>query len=104
MNYLERLKLKPGYGRLIAQTDPVKGGPAMESTAVNARTYVQGCGYHEMAYGPPEVVAEFLKARGFQVEVISLDAATSASERLGNALVLVKKSHETPARRSNHSI
>ena len=40
---------------------------------MTGRTYVQGCGYHETAYGPPDVVAEFLEARGFQVEVIQLD-------------------------------
>ncbi|MCW5980296.1 MAG: hypothetical protein KIT09_19585 [Bryobacteraceae bacterium] len=58
---------------------------------MNTRTYVQGCGYHEMAYAPPEVVAQFLAARGFRVEVIPLDGASAATDRLRSALVRVTK-------------
>ena len=58
---------------------------------MTGRTYVQGCGYHEMAYGPPDVVAEFLEARGFQVEVIRLDRVDADSGHPGNALVLLRK-------------
>ena len=61
----------------------------MEAT-MNTRTYVQGCGYHEMAYAPPELVAQFLKDRGYQVEVIPLDLR-AGSDNMGSALVLVKK-------------
>ena len=52
---------------------------------MSTRTYVQGCGYHEMAYVPPELVVRALQARGFEVEVKNLD------QSLRTSLVLVKK-------------
>ena len=63
---------------------------------MTGRTYVQGCGYHETAYGPPDVVAEFLEARGFQVEVIELGKVDTDANCASHALVLVRK------RRSEH--
>jgi len=58
---------------------------------MTGRTYVQGCGYHEMASAPPDIVAEFLEARGFQVEVIRLDKVDADSSCPSNALLLVRK-------------
>ncbi|MCW5982177.1 MAG: hypothetical protein KIT09_29085 [Bryobacteraceae bacterium] len=58
---------------------------------MSGRTYVQGCGYHEIACAPPDIVADFLEQRGFLVQVIRLDQVDADSDCASNALLLVRQ-------------